>query len=310
LVIDAGRIAENLFGDHFAANVILLGAAYQHGCLPLSAESVERAIELNGASVSTNIQAFRWGRASVAVPDVVRGALTSEPTPPLVPAAAVALVQNWGLADPIAAAVAQRYEELSTYQNRAYADEYLRCVEEVHRLERVVDSVGDRVLTSAFASGLFKLMAYKDEYEVARLHLAELDKLRAEFGRAVRVKVLLHPPTLKTFGLHHKIALGRSAFVVFRVLRFSRRLRGTGLDLFGYTAMRRLERKLVGDYRDTVLAAAASLTADNLRSAVLLAELPDIIRGYDEVKLKNVERFRARRDEILVERAARVAAES
>jgi indolepyruvate ferredoxin oxidoreductase len=137
-------------------------------------------------------------------------------------------------------------------------------------------------------------MAYKDEYEVARLHLLadQRARLEAEFGTGVRTRVMLHPPLLRTLGLHHKIGLSRSARPVFRALRAARHLRGTVLDPFGHTAMRRSERDLIGEYLSTLDTAIAHLGPDNAGVVAQLAALPDVIRGYEDVKRRNVERFR------------------
>jgi indolepyruvate ferredoxin oxidoreductase len=305
VTLDAGGLAESLFGDHFAANMILLGAAFQHGCLPVSAESIERAIALNGASVATNVQAFRWGRASIAEPEAIDRALASDPTPIVAPTEVIADVRRRGFAPSIVDAVALRYSELVDYQDHPYALRYLDDVEQVFANERLIDPQGDFDLTRAYALGLFKLMAYKDEYEVARLHLCERDRYQREYGEKARIRVLLHPPTMKSFGLKRKISLGRSAFVLFHLLRRGRRLRGTKLDPFGYADMRRIERGLVVEYRDLVFGASAALTKDNLALAISLAELSDLIRGYDEVKLKNIELFQRRRDELLTRRSSR-----
>jgi indolepyruvate ferredoxin oxidoreductase len=310
VIIDAGGLAETLFDDHFAANMILLGAAFQHGCLPVSAESIERAIGLNGASVVANVQAFRWGRATIADPEAIARALTSEPTPVVISPEAIELVRQRGFAPSLVESLALRYAELSDYQNAAYASRFLDDIETVFAKEQLVDPDGGFDLTSAYARGLFKLMAYKDEYEVARLHLHERDRYREEFGPHARIRVLLHPPTMKTFGLKRKISLGHSAFVAFLILRRGRQLRGTKMDPFGYAGIRKIERELIREYRDLVLGLCASLARDNLASAVSIAELPDLIRGYDEVKLKNLKLFYQRRDELMIRRASSIASAS
>jgi indolepyruvate ferredoxin oxidoreductase len=303
VILDAGGLAETLFGDHFASNMILLGAAFQHGCLPVTAESIERAIGLNGASVATNVQAFRWGRVSISEPESVVRALTSDATPVVISPEAVEVVRHRGFPPSIVDLLALRYAELTEYQDDAYALRFLDDIEQVLLNERLVDADGGFELTSAYADGLFKLMAYKDEYEVARLHLKERLRYQGEFGEKARIRVLLHPPTLKSLGLKKKVSLGSSAFVVFRLLHRGRRLRGTRLDPFGYADMRKIERELIGEYRDLVLGASVTVSKDNVASAVSLAELADLIRGYDEVKLKNIELFRERRDKLLAQRS-------
>jgi indolepyruvate ferredoxin oxidoreductase len=146
------------------------------------------------------------------------------------------------------------------------------------------------------ARNLFKLMAYKDEYEVARLQLdaAEQAKLRREMGEDVKVWFNIHPPLLRALGLKRKLKLGRWFTPFFRLLRGMRCLRGTPLDVFGYTKVRRTERALIDEYEDLVLEAIANLGEDNHATAVELCELPDVIRGYEEIKLRNVALFRKR----------------
>jgi indolepyruvate ferredoxin oxidoreductase len=240
---------------------------------------------------------------SISEPESVVRALTSDATPVVISPEAVEVVRHRGFPPSIVDLLALRYAELTEYQDDAYALRFLDDIEQVLLNERLVDADGGFELTSAYADGLFKLMAYKDEYEVARLHLKERLRYQGEFGEKARIRVLLHPPTLKSLGLKKKVSLGSSAFVVFRLLHRGRRLRGTRLDPFGYADMRKIERELIGEYRDLVLGASVTLSKDNVASAVSLAELADLIRGYDEVKLKNIELFRERRDKLLAQRS-------
>jgi indolepyruvate ferredoxin oxidoreductase len=299
VLVDAGGIAEVLFGDHFAANMILAGAAYQHGCIPISAEAIERAIGLNGASVDANLLAFRWGRAAIAAPEAIVAAITGpqEVKPP--DSFAHSQVEQRGFAEDLVAILVLHYSELSQYQDRKYAERYLDNVERIFKEERSVREEGGFPLTSAYAKGLFKLMAYKDEYEVARLHLNERENYRNEYGLDAKVKILLHPPSLKAMGMKKKIRLGRSAFLSFRILHAVRRVRGTKLDPFGYAEMRKIERGLVEEYRRLLENAVTMVTLENLGLVVSLAELPDMIRGYDDVKIKNIEDFRRRCAELM-----------
>ena len=156
-------------------------------------------------------------------------------------------------------------------------------------------------LAKAYADGLFKLMAYKDEYEVARLHLDSIEqaRLHAEFGDDARVKVLLHPPLLRALGMKRKLRIGRSAVPMFRALRALRRLRGTALDPFGRTEVRRVERALIEEYRDLVGAALADLRPTTAAVVLQILQLPDMVRGYEHIKLANVERMRERAKELL-----------
>ncbi len=292
LALNAEVLAEQLFGSHLQTNMLLIGAAYQHGCLPVRADAIERAIELNGAAVEANLAAFRWGRVTVARPE-----LLPETTTPVAAGSGVARDPDATLAELI-----ERYAaELVSYQSRRYAK---RFVDDVQTLgiavqERLGDGGGE--LVSAYADGLFKLMAYKDEYEVARLHLdlVEQARLRSELGDDARVKVLLHPPLLRSLGMKRKLALGRSATPLFRALRASKRLRGTGLDPFAHTKVRRTERALIGKYRQLVAQALEQLVPSTAAVVLEVIQLPDMVRGYEDVKLANVERMWARARELM-----------
>jgi indolepyruvate ferredoxin oxidoreductase len=314
LAIPAETLSEQLFGTHLQANMLLIGAAYQHGCLPLRADAIERAIELNGASVEANVAAFRWGRVAVARPELLPGTRDlvgvsngsagshrsggshrsagsngSGPAP----------VKTASLAD-----LLERYErELTAYQDAAYAR---RFAEDVHRVAAAVQErlgAGGLEIARTYADGLYKLMAYKDEYEVARLHLDAVERARLEdeFGPGARVKVLLHPPVLRAMGMNRKLRLGRSAVPLFRALRASRRLRGTQLDPFGRSEVRRVERALIDEYRELVARAVAELTPATAAVVSQIVALPDVVRGYEQIKLNNVERMRARAAELLSE---------
>jgi indolepyruvate ferredoxin oxidoreductase len=284
LHVDAQGLSEALFGDHMPANMLLIGAAFQHGCIPISADAIEQAIRLNGAGVEKTLAAFRWGRAAVADPAAVAAAVDPATGP-------AAPVRAEGFADVLATRVA----DLTAYQDERYADRY---AEEVHRVaaiaaERAGADAGERVAV-AYARGLHKLMAYKDEYEVARLHLDPAERARrdAEFGADAAVSVLLHPPVLRAMGMTRKIRLRRSAGPVFRALRAARRLRGTPLDPFGRAEVRRVERALVGEYQALVREALDRLRPGTADAVAELAALPDVIRGYEGIKLRSVSTFR------------------
>jgi indolepyruvate ferredoxin oxidoreductase len=298
LYMDAQELSERLFGDHMMANTLALGAAYQRGTLPVSAEALEQAIRLNGAAVEKNLAAFAWGRAVVAAPDAVEAATR----PPELPARElseaeqelVTLAVN-GDRGELRRLVELRVPELVAYQDEDYARRYAERVRHVHVAEQE-RTPGHFELAEAVARQLFKLMAYKDEYEVARLHLdaVEQAKLRAEFGDDVKVAFNLHPPLLRTLGLKRKLQLGSWFVPSFRALYRMRRLRGTKLDPFGHARVRRLERELIGEYEEMIGEALAQLTPDSHATALELLELPDVIRGYEEIKLRNVALFRKR----------------
>jgi indolepyruvate ferredoxin oxidoreductase len=183
--------------------------------------------------------------------------------------------------------------ELTAFQNENYAASYAAQVRVVAEAERaVLGAPGE--LTSAYARHLFKLMAYKDEYEVARLSLdpALGETVEAQFGAGARYYYRLHPPVLRSLGMKKKVTLGPWFRPAFRALYASRSVRGTALDVFGRTEVRQTERVLPGEYRAAVTAALPRLSAQTLPALVALAELPDMVRGYEDVKLANVVQFR------------------
>ena len=303
LHVDAQRISEALFGDHLPANVLLLGAAYQHGVLPVSLEAVEAAIRLNGAAVESTLTAFRWGRAAAIDHAAVLAAITApaRATVEIDAATTRAVAGDGDLADVLATRIA----DLTGYQDAEYAGRYAEEVRRVTALatDRAGDAAGTRI-GDAYARGLHRLMAYKDEYEVARLHLdpAEVARRDTEFGPDARTSVLLHPPVLRALGMERKIKLGgRLAGPAFRALRAARHLRGTPLDVFGAAGVRRVERSLVGEYQRAVREACEALGPDTVDRVVEVAGAADLVRGYEEVKLANVERFRERVGELLAE---------
>jgi indolepyruvate ferredoxin oxidoreductase len=305
LHVDAQGLCEALFADHMPANMLLVGAAFQHGCIPLSADAIEQAIQLNGAAVEKTLAAFRWGRAAVADPAAVAaavaGSVAGSVTAPRGTSTAPARAS--GLAEVLATRVA----DLTGYQDEAYADRYAEEVQRVVAIaaERAGAEAGERIGV-AYATGLHKLMAYKDEYEVARLHLDPAEKARrdAEFGPDASVSVLLHPPVLRALGMTRKIRLRRTAGPAFRALRAARRLRGTALDPFGRAEVRRVERALVGEYQALVREAIGHLRPDTVDAVAAIAVLPDVVRGYEQIKLRNVATFRARAAAALAELAA------
>jgi indolepyruvate ferredoxin oxidoreductase len=310
--LDAQELAERLFGDHMPANTVALGAAYQRGALPVSAEAIERAIRLNGAAVETNLEAFAWGRALVAAPDAIAEA-TRRPDEagqaPEPDGRERELIDSVGAEGELKRLLEVRVPELRAYQDLRYAARYAELVGRVKAAEeeRTPDRRG---LAEAVARNLFKLMAYKDEYEVARLHLdaVEQAKLRRELGEDAKAWFLLRPPLLRALGLGRKLRLGGWFVPAFRALRATRRLRGTRLDPFGRTEVRRTERALVDEYRELVSEALVSLSPENHELAVELCELPEVIRGYEEIKLRGVALFH-RRAEALRRGLHRAAAE-
>jgi indolepyruvate ferredoxin oxidoreductase len=301
--LDAQALSEALFGDHMPTNLLLVGAAYQHGCLPVSADAIEHAIRLNGAAVDKSLAAFAWGRAVVAQP-----ALLDELLNPPAPERerdprADEIVAATGAAGELRRLLEIRVAELIAYQSVRYARRYAEAVMEVARVEQERGAPGETAIAEAYARQLYKLMAYKDEYEVARLHLDAVERAKVddEFGEGAKVLFMLHPPLLRALGLKRKLKLGPWFTPAFRMLRGLRRLRGTKLDLFALPEVRRVERKLPGEYRALVERALEDLRPETHATVARIAELPDVVRGYEDIKLRNVERFRAEAAELLTE---------
>ena len=292
--LDALGLAEQLFGDHMAANLIVLGAAYQAGAIAVSAEAIEEAIVLNGVSVTMNTHAFRAGRLAVLEPAALererKPRLGAVAVTPALSAEARALVEGVGASGELGRLLSIRVPELIAYQSVAYAREYAEFVKRIFAAE----PDGRSAFSEGVARNLFKLMAYKDEYEVARLHLASSlsAQLAAEYPSGVRLHYHLHPPILRALGWQKKIKLGTWFNGVFRLLATMKGLRGTPLDPFGRAEVRRLERALIGEYRGWLEKAMAGLSPESYERAVKLATLPDLIRGYEDVKLESVKRFR------------------
>ncbi|MDF3285262.1 indolepyruvate ferredoxin oxidoreductase family protein [Gordonia sp. N1V] len=295
--LDPGALSTELFGHEQYANMLAVGAAYQAGALPISAESVERAIGLNGVAVAANTQAFRRGRQVVADPDAVRAEIArlhpvvTAPEPSEWAQSQVAALGS--IDDELAHTIAVRVDDLVGYADERYAREYLDAVARVHR-----SSAGDE-LTDAVARNLYKLMAYKDEYEVARLTADPTfaAQVADQYGADAKVAVRLHPPTLRAMGMKEKMSLGAWAKPGLGTLAKMKRLRGTRLDPFGYNEIRRTERALIGEYRslvDSIVAAweSGSVTPQQYSSIVELAALPDMVRGYEGIKMANVARYR------------------
>ncbi len=348
---DVRAVTETLLGSSVTANVFTLGMATQAGGLPISSHSIEEAIELNGVAVEANLKAFRWGRAFVARPADVAVAVA---------AVAPRTAQSGGTADDqrdnqrevsprVAELAADDFElrdhlallhsELVAYGSRTLAERWLNVVSEVAAADRAASypsaagatgaaaTSGRESLVGLAAAGLFKLMAYKDEYEVARLlcdreATRQADEMAAESGGYVAY--MLHPPLLRALGMKRKLALGPAWRPAFRLLARMKGLRGTWLDPFGHTKVRRTERALITEFTTALstaahhLADAASLSASSQPAAsdpavndttnstpneaaissaahrlAEIARAPELIRGYEEIKLRGVPTFRA-----------------
>jgi len=303
IFFDARRLATDLFGHDQLANTLLAGAAYQAGHIPIPAQAIEDAIRLNGVQVQTNIQAFRRGRQIVAEPHNVPGflneAATADERIPSRREEALHSAVDATAGSTLERVVRQRITDLVAYQSATYAQRYARFVEQVRAVEneRVP---GSTELTETVARYLYKLMAYKDEYEVARLSLDHrvTSDIQEQFGTRARIAYRLHPPILKSLGMKTKISLGAWFRPIFAVLYTARRLRGTPLDIFGYAEVRRTERSLIGEYRALIEVLLGRLSAENLHDAVSIAALPDAVRGYERLKMANVLAYRNRMNEL------------
>jgi indolepyruvate ferredoxin oxidoreductase len=310
--IDGQAVTRAVLGDTATANILMLGVAVQAGYLPVSTDAIEEAIELNGVAVPENIAAFRWGRQWAIHPAVIEAKLTAERARTRSRKPTTSLVVPFE--GDLGSAVRIRANDLVDYQDERYAQRYIDDVARVADAElRVSGAPGP--LADSFSRYLYKLMAYKDEYEVARLLLdeGEQDRIYDTFGAGARVQWNLHPPLLRALGMKSKIRLGGAFKPALMALRAARRLRGTPLDPFHRTEVRSLERAILADYRATMLDAARNLTSDRLEAATRLARLPDMIRGYEQVKLRNVDRyneaFTALKSEVLEDDLQTVAAE-
>ena len=273
--IDATRLATALMGDSIATNLFMLGFAYQRECIPVTESALMRAIELNGVAIESNKKSFLWGRrAAVDAKRVEAIALPGKPV----------LLQMPQSLDTV---VKRRTALLTAYQNPAYAAQYLTLVDEVRAVEMRL-GLGTK-LSMAVAKSYAKLMAYKDEYEVARLYTDGqfVEKLNAQFDGKFSVKFNLAPPLLSKKneqGHLIKAEYGSWVWRAFGVLAKMKSLRGTRLDIFGYSAERKMERQLIQHYRKNILSILASLDAGNHAVAVELASLPEKIRGFGHVK--------------------------
>ena len=288
--IDATRLATALLGDSIATNLFMLGFAFQKGLIPLQEESILKAIELNGVAVDFNKQAFNWGRrAALNLAQVESIALPAKPI-------VVQMPQN------LETLIRRRVAFLTEYQNTVYAKRYEDLVAKVRDAE-AASGTGE-ALSKAVAKYLFKLMAYKDEYEVARLYTSgDFEKrLKDSFEGDFKVTYNLAPPLLAKHdakGHLVKARYGSWMNAAFKVLAKFKGLRGTALDPFGYTAERKMERGLVQDYETLIVELLVNMTQKNYPTAVKLASLPEQIRGFGHVKERNVAAVSLERDRLL-----------
>ncbi|MCX7303084.1 MAG: indolepyruvate ferredoxin oxidoreductase family protein [Hyphomicrobiales bacterium] len=299
---DATRTASVLFGSSLGANMFMLGLAYQHGGLPLSSEAIERAIELNGEAIAMNLAAFRWGRRAAHEPEFVRGLVGRSES------AAVSLSES------VEEIVERRADFLAAYQNAAYARRYRERIGALRAAEQRA-APGSTTVTEAAARSLFKLMAIKDEYEVARLYTdgSFARQLAKEFQSYDRLEFHLAPPILGRTGADgqpRKSNYGRWMMTAFRALAALKGLRGTAFDVFGYAKERQFEREMLVRYEQDIDSIIDLLIPANLEAAAALASVPLLIRGYGHVKRSNADRAEGERARLLKRLADPAAAAS
>jgi indolepyruvate ferredoxin oxidoreductase len=291
--LDATSLATSLLGDSIATNPFLLGYAWQKGFVPVSVEAIEKAIELNGVAVDMNIRAFRWGR--LAAHD--RAAVERAAAPSVVPV-------GHKLSHSLDEIVARRVDFLTSYQDAAYARRYEALVRRVAEAERT-RAKGQTGLAEAAARYYFKLLAYKDEYEVARLlsDRSFLNTIAAQFEGNYELEFNLAPPAIAerdpVTGHLKKRTFGPRMLTAFSLLAKLKFLRGTRFDPFGRTEERRTERRLITEYEALIAELTDKLSPENHRFAMALASLPEQIRGYGHIKDAAIAKVKAREAELL-----------
>ncbi|MCW5745592.1 MAG: indolepyruvate ferredoxin oxidoreductase family protein [Alphaproteobacteria bacterium] len=290
--VDATGLATAILGDSIATNLFMLGYAWQKGLVPLSLAALQRAIELNGVAVDTSLRTFNWGRLAAHDPATVEAVARPQ-------------MREEKLPQPsLDEFVARRVDLLTRYQNAAYAERYRAFVAKAKAAE-ADKAKGRSGLAEAVATALYKLMAYKDEYEVARLYTdgAFQQKIRQQFEGDFKLKFHLAPPLLAdrdpATGRLLKGEYGPWVFTAFKLLAGLKGLRGTRFDIFGHTQERKTERRLIVDYVDTMGEVLGALTGQNHALAVQIATLPDQIRGFGHVKERNLEKVKAREASLL-----------
>jgi len=292
-IIEAGKLATSLMGDAIATNMFMLGYAYQKGWVPLAEESLLRAIELNAVAVEFNRKAFLWGRRAAA--DLSRVERLAAP------AEVVSISQR--PSRNLDELIARRVEFLAAYQNAAYAARYRTLVERVRAAESKLGA--GTALSEAVARYYFKLMAYKDEYEVARLHSDRefANKIEGMFEGGYRLRFHLAPPIFNKrdpgTGEASKSEFGSWMMMAFRILAKLKGLRGTPLDVFGWTEDRKMERALVADYETTVAELLQRLDRHNHALALEIARIPEQVRGFGHVKHRHVDAAKKKKAELL-----------
>jgi indolepyruvate ferredoxin oxidoreductase len=306
--LDAQQLAEGLFNDNMATNTFMVGVAYQAGALPIAAFAIEDAIRASGVGVDMSLLAFQWGRMAAIDPSFVQAEADrlnggTQARQAALDAAVRQMIDALQPAGELRHLLEVRVPELVAYQDEAYARRYLDVVTRTMKAE--AQAGGNGALAQAVARHLYKLMAYKDEYEVARLHSdpAFLQSLEQRFGPGYQVQYHLAPPLLakrdEATGQLVKKTYGGWMQGAFKLLARFKGLRGGALDIFGKTEERRMERQMITDYVSMVDEICATLQPAQHEAAVALANLPDEVRGYGHVKEASIEAMNVRRAQLL-----------
>ena len=279
--LDVTKMATALMGNSIASNMFMLGYAWQKGFIPLSQEAIFRALELNNVAVKMNQTAFMWGRLAADDLDAVKAQITT-------PETEKEAYAHRKVSETLEDMISRRMQSLTAYQSKGYAKRYQSFVDKTAAAEAALQT-DSADLSTAVARYYYKLMAYKDEYEVARLYTdgAFMKQIKSQFDGQYKIAFNLAPPIMAkrdADGHLQKREFGRWIFPVFKVIKHFKFLRGSPLDIFGYSEERKTERRLIADYETIMTEALDNLTAENFETAVKLAEIPEMIRGYGHVK--------------------------
>ena len=286
--VPSNTIANKILGDSILSNMFIVGKAYQSGCIPINAKSIEQAIKLNGVTIEENIHAFRLGRHSINMKEEIQNLI----------------FEKGKVITDFDEKLIDRYNFLIEYQNKKYADQYKELVDYVKKYEQKI-KIDKNNFSNAVAINYFKLMSYKDEYEVARLYSNKefISKINNTFEGNFKINFHLAPPIFykkdKVTGNPLKMHFGSWTMVLFKFISIFKFLRGTYFDPFAYLDERKKERLLINDYKDRILEICSKLTKDNYTLAVEIASIPDQIRGFGYIKNKNIEIAKSCEDKLM-----------
>lgn len=286
--LPSNTIAKKILGDSILSNMFIVGNAYQSGLIPINSNAIEQAINLNGVSIKENIHAFRLGRHSINMKEEILNLIYEKQK----------VITNYD------EKFIDRYNFLIEYQNKKYADKYKELVDSVKKCEEKIN-VDIRNFSNAVAVNYFKLMSYKDEYEVARLYSNNefINNINETFEGNFKMNFHLAPPIFfkkdKVTGKPLKMNFGSWIMILFKFISMFKFLRGTHFDLFGYHEERKIERLLINDYINRIVEICSKLTIDNYKLAVEIASIPDQIRGFGYIKSKNIEIAKSCEDKLM-----------